>query len=441
MHLLLHCLLTLLLTSHAQTPSLAQTQPLGFTTHLIHRDSPSSPFHNPSATKRDLLRAAFLRSISRRNHILRRATPASKAGIDTTLSEADGDYLIQLSFGTPPVHQVLLNADTGSDLIWLQCTPCGHCFTQDAPLFNPANSSGYKIYLCNSDTCKTLPIYACVRNIIPKDACGYYYSYGDNSLSIGILSQDTIALNSISGRVHAFPGSVFGCGRVNDGLFTSHESGMVGLGRGPLSLISQLGAKIDYRFSYCLIPLSSNRTSKLSLGKEALAGKRGAVSTPLASPQPPSTYYYVTLESVTVGRKTFRAAVSGSEGNIIVDSGTTFTFLEPKVHSGVEAVVKSMFSHLRPTTDPNNPDALCYEASPKRVKLPDMVLKFKGGAQIRLKAANVFITGDDGFCLVIFSSTSTGLSIIGNVAQANFEVEFDIKKKLVSFAPKDCTKV
>ncbi|XP_057948162.1 aspartic proteinase CDR1-like [Malania oleifera] len=441
MHALLHCLLTLLLTSHASTPSLAQTQPLGFTTHLIHRDSPSSPFRNPSATERDLLRAAFRHSISRRNHILRLATPASKTGIDTTLSEADSTYLIQLSFGTPPVHQVLLNADTGSDLIWLQCIPCGHCFAQDAPLFNPANSSGYKIYSCNSDTCRTLPSYACAKKTIPEDICWYFYSYGDQSLSIGTLSQDTIALNSISGRVHAFPGSVFGCGSVNDGIFTSHGSGMVGLGRGPLSLISQLGAKIDYRFSYCLLPLSSNRTSKLSLGKETLAGKRGAVSTPLASPNPPSSYYYVTLESVTVGGKTFRAAVNGNEGNIIVDSGTTFTFLEPKLHSGVEAVVKNTFSHLTPAKDPPYPDALCYETNTKGIRLPDMVLKFKGGAEIRLKAANVFITAEDAFCLVIFPSTSLGVSIIGNVAQANFEVEFDIKKKLVSFAPKDCTTV
>ncbi|XP_057948333.1 aspartic proteinase CDR1-like [Malania oleifera] len=440
MLVLFYCLLILLFTS---LPSLAETKPSGFTTHLIHRDSPSSPFHNASATKHDLLRAAFRRSSSRMNHLLRLARPRRNTGIGTIISESDGEYLMKLSFGTPPVYEALLIADTGSDLIWLQCSPCTLCFAQGAPFFNPANSSGYRVYSCNSDPCKALPRYACVNEnkTNPEDICGYYYSYGDDSFSVGFLSKDIIALNSFTRRVYTFPGSIFGCGHINGGISPSRASGLVGLGGGPLSLISQLGAKINNRFSYCLLPFSSssNRTSKLSFGKEKIAGESGAVSTPLESRDPDKTFYYVTLQGVTVGGNTFRSTVNGSNEYIIVDSGTTLTYLETNLYNSVKATVKRMFSHLSPIKDPDVPDGLCYGTDPRRVKLPDMVFHFKGGANLLLKAANVFLTVENEFCLAILPGTE--LSIFGNVAQANFEVEFDIKNRLVSFAPKDCATV
>ncbi|GJN29332.1 hypothetical protein PR202_gb17551 [Eleusine coracana subsp. coracana] len=41
-----------------------------------------------------------------------------------TVRHADTEYLIHFGIGTPRPHQVALTLDTGSDLVWTQCTPC-----------------------------------------------------------------------------------------------------------------------------------------------------------------------------------------------------------------------------------------------------------------------------------------------------------------------------
>lgn len=103
------------------------------------------------------------------------------------------------------------------------------------------------------------------------------------------------------------------------------SSGVVGLGGGPASLITQLGSSIGSKFSYCLLPLSleSNRTSKLSFGDAAVVSGDDVVSTPIVK-KDPIVFYYLTLEAFSVGNKRIefgRSSNGGDEGNIIIDSG------------------------------------------------------------------------------------------------------------------------
>lgn len=65
-----------------------------------------------------------------------------------------------------------------------------------------------------------------------------------------------------------------------------------------------------------------------------LVAVSGVAETPLAAKEP-ATFYYLTLEAISVGNKRF-AVYKGSsteEGNIIIDSGTTLTFLPPELHA------------------------------------------------------------------------------------------------------------
>ncbi|KAA8521039.1 hypothetical protein F0562_011808 [Nyssa sinensis] len=404
----------------------------GFSIELIHRDSQLSPFHNHSATPGDLARNDALRSLARLNQF----RPSSKNKIESMVIPNEADYLMKLSIGSPPV-EILAIADTGSDLVWLQCKPCLPCYQQDHPLFDPMKSSTYKELSCYSESCQnlSLPIRKCGNT---QNECQYYYPYGDGSYTEGVLTTDTITLGSTDGKVTAFPNSVFGCGYNNSGIFSSHESGIVGLGGGSLSLVSQLGAEIEQKFSYCLLPRTiNNYASILKFGTNAVISGEGVISTPFQYKYPDHTSYYLTLEGASVGGKkigNFHKPFTG--GNIIIDSGTTLTFLETSFYNDLKAAVIQVIG-LEPVPAPQGYD-LCYLKTYFSA-VPEMtiVLHFNG-ADLSLKTLNTFRDWEDISCFTMVPTEDKNL--FGNWAQMNFLVEYDLASKKVSFAAADCTK-
>ncbi|KAF8412596.1 hypothetical protein HHK36_000565 [Tetracentron sinense] len=355
---------------------------------------------------------------------------SSMGQIQSVLIPNGGDYLMKFAIGTPPV-EFLAIADTGSDLIWTQCKPCEDCYKQDSQLFDPQQSVTYREMSCDTKYCQSLPNAECGNT---SSECDYSYSYGDQSFSTGVLTSDTFTFDSTGGRTVAFPKIVFGCGHNNEGAFSSHESGIVGLGGGALSLASQLGSKIDGKFSYCLVPIFENSTSKLNFGSEAVISGEGAVSTSLV-PKYPVTYYYLSLKGISVGNR--QMTLSTSETNIIIDSGTTLTILISELYYKVESAIKDAIN-LDLVQDPSGTFSLCYGAK-SDLKVPEMTFHFTG-ADLQLKSVNTFLqVSDDLVCLSMIPSKSS-LSIFGNLAQMNFQVEYDLVKKEVSFAPADCTK-
>ncbi|CAA7016041.1 unnamed protein product [Microthlaspi erraticum] len=416
------CLLSSPFLSNANTNA-----KLGFTMDLIHRDSPQSPFYNPSETSFQRTRNSIRRSINRVSHF-------SAKDASTEITWSSGDYLMSVSLGTPP-FPVMAIADTGSDLIWTQCKPCDECYEQADPLFDPKESSTYREVSCSSSQCDSLQNDGTCSS---KDSssCSYAVSYGDNSYTKGNLATDTLTLGSNNNRPVQLKNIVIGCGHSNNGKFKTKDAGIVGLGGGPLSLISQLGESIDAGkyFSYCLVPPSSENgvTSKINFGTNAVVSGTGAVSTPLVTKAVPS-YYHLTLESVSVGSKNFKYPSSDS-GNIIIDSGTTLTLLQPGFYSEVEAAVASSINAVR-KNDPEDDLSLCYSADTD-LKVPDITFHFDG-ADVKLDVTNSFIRpSKDLFCFAFHGSEDT--AIYGNVAQKNFLVGYNTVYKTVSFKPADC---
>ncbi|KAK4846868.1 hypothetical protein QYF36_022780 [Acer negundo] len=119
-----------------------------------------------------------------------------------------GEYFLEISIETPKI-KVLGNADTGSDLTWIQ-------------------------------------------------------------FSEGNIGSEKFAIALSTGHPVSFSKIIFGCGHSNISLFDEVGSGIIGIDGGPLSLISQLGHNV--------------------------------VSTPLVDKEP-KTFYYVTLEAISVGKK------------------------------------------------------------------------------------------------------------------------------------------
>lgn len=108
----------------------------------------------------------------------------------------------------------------------------------------------------------------------------------DGSYSNGVVSTETIIFQSTSlGQTVSLPQIIIGCGQNNSGLFNEDGSGMIGLSRGSMSLISQMDSSIDGKFSYCLVPAFSqlNSSSKVSFGNNAVVSGATVVSTLLLS--------------------------------------------------------------------------------------------------------------------------------------------------------------
>ncbi|KAG0452787.1 hypothetical protein HPP92_025451 [Vanilla planifolia] len=397
----------LLFSAAALLPLIASGQG-GFTVDLIHRDSPQSPLYDPTSTPSSRLRAAAARSRERAIYFgraMRNATLAASDNFYSTVSPNDFEYLMSFYLGTPPT-EVLAIADTGSDLIWVQCKPCDQCYTQTAPLFDPQASSTYKVVSCSAQTCSALPQSSCASG----SQCEYNYGYGDGSLVDGFLSSETVGFHSTSGRPVQIPSTVFGCTHQSKGTFNKNGAGLVGLGGGQLSLVRQLGSVISNRFSYCLPSDQSSTTKKISVG-----GQGSVALNP--------------------------AALANGQGNIIIDSGTTLTILDDNTLQSVSKKVATSVG-LPQVSDPNKVFDLCFDVSGAggNAKFPDITFHFSGDASVVLQQSNAFVeSAKNTVCLAFVSNKGNGVSIFGNIAQQNFHIGYDLGAMQLTFAPTDCS--
>ncbi|XP_057972678.1 aspartic proteinase CDR1-like [Malania oleifera] len=415
----------------------------GFSVNLIPRNSPGSPFYKPSETHFARLRNAFRRSINRANHFIAGISPNAVDGGLSQVIPDNGEYLLNISVGTPRT-EILAIADTGSDLIWTQCAPCAKCYRQKAPLFNPKKSSTYTTIPCASKACTSLDATKCSAG---RDStrCQYVVQYGDGSYSVGILSADAISLGTSGRRPISLRRTIFGCGYRDGGTFGEDGSGIVGLGGGPYSAVSQMKSLIRGKFSYCLLPLGTDGSSKMNFGAQAAVSGARAVSTPLASKYP-STYYYLTLEAISVQSKrldfvsssySFGSSKATDAGNIIIDSGTTLTLLPKEFYSQLESAVAAEVSGTR-VRDPEGQLSLCYR-SKKDINAPVITAHFTG-ADVRLKPLNTFVRiANDIVCLAFVPTAN--IAIFGNLAQMNLLVGYDLNARTVTFKPADCSRL
>ncbi len=182
------------------------------------------------------------------------------------------------------------------------------------------------------DVVQELPSTACTG----ANACEYGYGYGDGSITEGYFSSDSVSFPASVGTV---PNISFGCGVANEGNFGAAD-GLVGLGQGPVSLVSQLrNANIEPIFSYCLVGIYSTSTSPLLLGN---ASTVGIAFTPLVANPINPTFYYAGLTGIAVNgaqidypANSFAVNATDGTGGLIVDSGTTLTYLVQEVYTPI----------------------------------------------------------------------------------------------------------
>ncbi|KAJ9544389.1 hypothetical protein OSB04_024096 [Centaurea solstitialis] len=395
-----------------------------FSVDLIHRDSIRSPFYDHGMTHSQRLARALQRSSDSAKY-----SKSNSSTYKAQIIPDRGEHLMNISFGNPS-HQVLAIIDTGSDLVWIQCSK------HRGPNFNPKLSSTYKAVGCKSKWCDS-PFIA--TSCSSTKTCQFATAYAGGTYSDGDLATETVKLG---GRV--LQDIVFGCSfRKVDG-FEETWGGVIGLGRGDLSLVSQLHTLVIPKFSYCLIPFPtddhlSKLSSKLIFGDIDFGLQ--TVSTPLVQ-KLLSDFYHVTLEGITVGDTRLNYSDSSNptkemhKGNMILDSGSTLTKLHHKLYHKVEAAIKENLKNVKTVKDPLKQMSLCYRA--KRVKhAPKITMHFEG-ADVRLLRYNAFFTVSKRIICLAIAPTSD-ISVFGNVAQSNLLVGYDLENKSISFRRTDCT--
>ncbi|KAG0497298.1 hypothetical protein HPP92_001775 [Vanilla planifolia] len=442
---------------------------------LLHRLRLPS-HHDPL----DLL-AGIASSSVRRAQLLKTPTRTSPTASAALFPHSYGGYSINVTFGTPP-QEIPLLVDTGSQLNWIPCTKsylCRNCSSPANPIpiiptFFPKSSSTSRLIGCKNPKCGWIhsPEFLsrcrnCPSNSsdCPQICPPYLIVYGSGSTA-GLLLSETLHFST-----QTFADFVVGCSVFSD---RQPAGGIAGFGRGVSSLPAQLGLK---RFSYCLISRRYDDDARES-GSLVLNGSKQSTSdgvrftSLLKNPIPPpvaadaadgssvfSVYYYIGLRRITVGGKKVKipyralAPLPDGNGGTIIDSGTTFTFMEPEVFEPLAAAFLDrvagrlnrsgeveMVTGLRP----------CFELPENEVEvsLPELVFHFKGGAEMRLPVQNYFAFAGmsrKAVCLTIVSgggAVGVGDSgpaiILGSFQQQNYYIVYDLEREVLGFRQQLC---
>ncbi|XP_034708993.1 aspartic proteinase CDR1-like [Vitis riparia] len=181
--------------------------------------------------------------------------------------------------------------------------------------------------------------------------------------------------------------------------------GLFGTGGRPLSLTSQIMSTLGSgrKFSQCLVPFRTDPsiTSKIIFGPEAEVSGSDVVSTPLVTKDDP-TYYFVTLDGISVGDKLFPFSSSSpmaTKGNVFIDAGTPPTLLPRDFYNRLVQGVKEAIP-MEPVQDPDLQPQLCYRSA-TLIDGPILTAHFDG-ADVQLKPLNTFISPKEGvYCFAM----------------------------------------
>ncbi|XVF76118.1 hypothetical protein PTKIN_Ptkin13bG0240100 [Pterospermum kingtungense] len=432
------------------------------------------PHHQASSDPHQILNNLATSSVARARYLKHR-NPKTNTTSSSILKaplfpHSYGGYTINLRFGTPSQTLTFI-MDTGSSLTWLPCTSryrCSQCAFPNVdptkiPIFVPKHSSSTKLVGCRNPKCSwhfgpdvesrcqdCEPTSKNCTQICPP----YLIQYGLGSTGGLLLVENLVFPHK------TFQDFLVGCSIVSN----RQPAGIAGFGRSPESLPSQLGLK---KFSYCLASrrfddtgISSNMLLETGSGSGD-AKTPGLSYTPFYKNQAASNpvfqdYYYVTLRKILVGDKHVKVPysflVSGSDGNggTIVDSGSTFTFMERPVFELVSKEFEKQMGNYSRARQVEKLSGLapCFNISGnKSIKFPELIFQFKGGAKMALPSANYFsFVGDEKVvCLVVVTDDVVGQSvgggpaiILGSFQQQNYYVEYDLANERFGFAKKSC---
>ncbi|KAL5542996.1 hypothetical protein UlMin_010706 [Ulmus minor] len=412
---------------------------------VVHKHGPCSQLFQGKAkapTHAQILQADQSRVSSIHSRLTGKSNNRVKADATSIPAKSgivigSGNYIVTVGIGTPK-NDLSLVFDTGSDLTWTQCQPCAkYCYKQKETIFDPNKSNSYANISCTSATCSLLSSNkstprGCLQSSSP---CIYGIQYLDKSYTMGYFSKDTLTLSPSD----VIPNFLFGCGQNNGGLFAG-AAGLLGLGRGKISIVEQTAKKYGRYFSYCL-PTTSSYTGFLNFGNTGATSK-SIKYTPLSTLSLSSSFYALQLLGISVGGQKLStpASVYQSSGTII-DSGTVITRLPPTAYSALSAEFKKQMSKYKLTSAYAIFDT-CYDLSGyMNITIPKISFIFGGGTTVDIDPIGIlYVFSSSRVCLAFApNKNDSDVAIFGNVQQKGFEVVYDIGGGKIGFGIAGCS--
>ncbi|KAK7303923.1 hypothetical protein RJT34_14842 [Clitoria ternatea] len=426
-------------TPLASTPTTLTTKPQRLVSKLIHPGSVHHPHYNPNETTRDRMELHIQHSAARLAYIQARiegslGSNGYKSNISPSLNGRT--ILANLSIGQPPIPQLLI-VDTGSDILWVMCTPCSNCDHHPGVLFDPSKSSTYYPLcnrLCSSKGCK------CDLS----DQSTYNITYADNSFSSGTFGHDMLVFDTIDEGTTQVSNVMFGCGHNMRYNSDPWYNGILGLNNGLESLASQIGQK----FSYCI----GNLADKNYNYNQLILGEGADLEGYFTHFEVHKDFYYINMEGISIGEKRldidpsmFEIKENGT-GGVIIDSGCTMTYLVNDVHELLDKEVRNLLGgSFRQVQVENTPWLLCYYGTISRDLLgfPVITFHFAGEADLTMDSTSFFHQSEDNvFCMAVGPSSASGtggeVSLLGLLAQQSYNVGYDLVNQFIYFQRIDC---
>lgn len=349
----------------------------------------------------------------------------------------NGYYTTRLWIGSPPQRFALI-VDTGSTVTYVPCSTCEQCGKHQDPKFDPESSTTYKPVKCNID-CN------CDSN---KEQCIYERQYAEMSSSSGVLGEDIISFGNQSDLQPQR--AVFGCeNRETGDLYSQHADGIMGLGRGDLSIVDQLvdGGVISDSFSLCYGGMDVGGGAMVLGGISPPEEMVYTHSDPVRSP-----YYNIELKELHVAGKRLPLNPSVFDGKhgTVLDSGTTYAYLpEAAFEAFKHAILKELDGvHMIKGPDPSYND-ICFSGAGSDVSqlsktFPSVEMVFGKGQKLSLSPENYLfrhsrVTG--AYCLGIFQNGKDPTTLLGGIIVRNTFVMYDREHEKIGFWKTNCSDI
>jgi hypothetical protein len=393
---------------------------------------------------------------------MRRATErtrrrlASAGGVTAPVRRAEPHYVAEFLIGDPPQRTEAI-VESGSNLVWTQCSACSpYCFDQTLPRYNMSASRTAALVPCNDSACALGKLQTqCTRD---GRSCKVVTGYKGTRYITGVLATELFTFGSESATL------AFGCVAVKRLQFPEYmrgASGYIGLGRGGLSLHSQLGAS---RFSYCFTPyfLDTVNASHLFVGPAArLVADAPVTSVPFVkspSDYPYSLMYYLPLEGISVGGArldvpaaalALREVEAGSWAGTFIHSDISHMVLVDVAYQALKTeLARQLGASLVPPPVHRRYLDLCVAPEDLSGLVPPMVLHFGDAGDVEIPPENYWGPSSDvtAACMMVISSAQpngtlarNGTTMIGNYMQQNMHLLYDLAEGVLSFQKADCS--
>ncbi|XP_031267136.1 aspartic proteinase-like protein 2 [Pistacia vera] len=427
---------TLILTPMFLFLYLLQSHPAASTATLLHGGSHPAMvlplYHSPPNI--------FTSSFSNSRRHLQRSTSNSHPSARMRLHDdllLNGYYTTRLWIGTPP-QQFALIVDTGSTVTYVPCATCEQCGRHQDPKFEPDLSSTYQPVKCNLD-CN------CDHDRVQ---CVYERQYAEMSSSSGVLGEDILSFGNQSELVPQR--AVFGCENVETGdLYTQHADGIMGLGRGDLSVVDQLVEKgvISDSFSLCYGGMDIGGGAMVLGDISPPANMVFAHSDPVRSP-----YYNINLKAIRVAGKPLplNPRVFDGKHGTVLDSGTTYAYLPEAAFVAFKDAIMIELQSLKQIhgPDPNYHD-ICFsgassDASQLSNTFPAVEMVFGNGQKLLLSPENYLFRHSKvrgAYCLGIFQNGKDPTTLLGGIVVRNTLVMYDREHSKIGFWKTNCSEL